>query len=62
MDEAKIYLTCLLLEERKNFKPLPVGTFHILYNYVMVKYDIHDTSFSIPVDTIRGLVKYGTTE
>ena len=53
MYEAKLNLTCLLLEEKKNFKRLPVGTFHLLHNYVMNKYDLHEKSFSIPVDTIR---------
>ena len=61
MDEAKLHITCLFLEENNNFKRLPVGTFHLLHNYVMTNYDIHETSFSIPVDTIRGRSKYGTT-
>ena len=61
MDEAKIHITHLFLEEKKNFKRLPKGTFHILQNHVMTKYDLHDTSFSIPVDTIIGQYKYGTT-
>ena len=61
MDEAKLHLTRLFLEEKKNYKRLPVGTFHLLHNYVMTKYDLHETSFSITVDTIRGQAKYGTT-
>ena len=61
MDEAKLHLTCLFLEEEKNHKRLPVGTFHLLHNYVMTKYDLHETSFSITVDTIRGQSKYVTT-
>ena len=60
MDEVKLHLTHLLLEEKKNFKRLPKGTFRILHNHVMTKYDIHETSFSIPVDTIRGRYKYVT--
>ena len=61
MDEAKLHLTHLFLEEKNNFKRLPKGTFYLLHNHVMTKYDIHETSFSIPVDTIRGWSKYGTT-
>ena len=61
MDEAKFHLTSLFLEEKNNFKRLPAGTFHRLNNHVMNKYDLHDTSFSIPVDTIRGRAKYGIT-
>ena len=60
MDKANLHLTCLFLDENNNFKRLSVGTFHLLYNYVMTKYDLHYTSFSIPVDTIRGRSKYGT--
>ena len=41
MDEVNIYLTCSLLEEKKNFQHLPTGTFHLLHNYVMTKYDLH---------------------
>ena len=54
MDEAKIHLTRLFLEEKKNFKRLTVETFHILHNHVMTKYDLNETPFSIPVDTNRG--------
>ena len=61
IDEEKIHITNLFFEEKKSFKRLPKITFHLLYNYVMTKYDLHETSFSIPVDTIRGLAKYGTT-
>ena len=61
MDEANIHLTHFFLEGNNNFKPLPVGTFHLLHNYVMTKYDLHETPFSIPVDTIRGRSKYETT-
>ena len=43
MDEAKLHLTCLFWEEKKNFKRLSVGTFHLLHNYVMNKYDLHET-------------------
>ena len=42
MDEAKIHLTCLLLEEKNNFQRLLTGTFHILHNFVMTKHDIHE--------------------
>ena len=52
MDKTKLHITCLLLEEKNNFQRLPTGTFHLLHNYVMIKYDPHETSFSIPVDTI----------
>ena len=61
MDEEKLHLTRLLLEKKENCKRLPVGTFHLLKNHAMTKYDLHETSFSIPVDAIRGLSKYGTT-
>ena len=61
MDEAKLHLTCLSLEENNNFQSLPAVTFHILHNNVMTKYDLHETSFYNPVDIIIGLVKYGTT-
>ena len=61
MDEAKFHLTRLFLEEKNNFKRLLVGTFHLLHNYVMTKYDLHETSLSIPVDIITGRAKYGTT-
>ena len=42
MDEAKLHLNILFLEEKKNCNCLPVGTFHILHNYVMTNYDIHE--------------------
>ena len=61
MDEAKFHLTRLFLEEKNNYKHLPVGTFHLLHNYATTKYDIHETSLSITVDKIRGRAKYGTT-
>ena len=61
IDESKFHLTWLFLEEKKNFKRLLVGTFHLLHNHVMTKYDLHEISFSIPVDKIRGRSKYGTT-
>ena len=61
MDEENLHLTHLFLEEKNNFNRLPVGTFHLLNSYVMTKYDPHETSFSVPVDTIRGLPKYRTT-
>ena len=54
MDEAKIHITHLFLEEKKNFKRLPKGTFHLLQKHVITKYDLHEKSFSIPVDKIRG--------
>ena len=59
MDEAKLHITSLLSEEKKSFKRLPIGNFHLLHNYIMTKYDLHEKSFSIPVDTIRGQAKYG---
>ena len=62
MDEANIHLNFLFLEEKKNFKRLPIGTFRLLHNCVMTKYDLHEIPFSIPVDTIRGQSKYGTNE
>ena len=62
MDEAKLHLTHLFLEENNDFKRLPAGTFHLLHNHVITTYDIHDTSLSISVDTTRGRAKYGTTE
>ena len=43
MDEAKLHLTRLFLEEKNNFKSFPVGTFHLLQKYVMTKYDLHYT-------------------
>ena len=61
MDEQKLHLTRLFLEEKNSFKRLPAGTLHLLHNHVMTKYDLHETSFSIPIDTIRGRSKYGTT-
>ena len=61
MDEAKLHLTRFLLEEKNDFKRPTVGTFHILHNHVMTKYDLHETSLSIPVDTIIGRAKYVTT-
>ena len=62
MDEAKLRITCLSLEEKKNSQRLPIVTFHIPHIYVITKYDLRDISFSIPVDTIIGRDKYGTTE
>ena len=41
MDEAKLNLTCLFMEEKKKFQRLPTGIFHLLHNYIMTKYDIH---------------------
>ena len=61
MDKTKLHIACLLLNEKNNFQRLPTGTFHIPHNNVMTKYDIHETSLSIPVDTIRGLAKYRKT-
>ena len=61
IDEANLHPTRLFSEEKNNFKRLPVGTFHILHNYAMAKYDLRETSFYISVDTIRGRDKYGTT-
>ena len=61
MDEANLHLTRFFLEGNNNFQRLPTGTFHLLHNYVMTKYDLHKTPFSIPVDTIIGQAKYGTT-
>ena len=61
MDGAKLHLTHLFLEEKKNFKRLPVETFHLLHNYVMTKYDPHETSFAIPVGKSIGQSKYRTT-
>ena len=61
MDEAKHHITHFFLEENKNFKRLPKGTFRILHNHAITKYDLCETSFSIPVDTIRGQEKYVTT-
>ena len=61
MDEAKLHLTRFFLEEKKNFKSLPAGTLHLLHNHFMTKYDLNETSFSTPVDTIRERYKYGTT-
>ena len=61
MDESNIHITCLFLEEKNNFKRLLIETFHLLQNYVMTKYDIHDKSFSTPVDMIGVRSKYGTT-
>ena len=61
MDEGNIHFTRLLKEDQKDFKRLPVETFHLLHKYVINKYDIHETSFSTPTDTIRGRAKYGTT-
>ena len=39
--EAKLHITRLLLEEKKNFQRLPTGTFHLLPNYAMANYDLH---------------------
>ena len=61
MDEVNLHINFLFLDQKKNFQRLPTRTFHLLHNYVMTKYDLHETSFSIPVDTIRGRAKYGTT-
>ena len=61
MDKAKIHINHFFLEGNNSFKRLPIGTFHLLHNYVMTKYDLHETSLSIPVDTIRGGAKNGTT-
>ena len=61
MDEAKLHLTHLFLEEKKKFKRLPKRTFHLLHNHVMTNYDLHETSFFILIDTIIGRPKYGTT-
>ena len=61
IDESKFHLTRLFLEEKNNLKHLPSGTFHLLHNHFMTKYDLHETSFSILVDTIRGRYKYVTT-
>ena len=61
MDEVKLHLTHLFLEGKNNFKRLPKVTFRILHNHFMTKYDLHETPFSIPFDTIRGRSKYGTT-
>ena len=49
-----------MLEEKNNYQRLPTGTFHLLHKYDMAKYDIHETSFSVPVDAIIGRAKYGT--
>ena len=62
MDEEKLYLTHLFLYEKKHFKRLPIGTFHLLHKYFMTKCDIHEISFSITIDTIRGRAKDGTTK
>ena len=43
MDEAQLHITNLFLEENKSFKRLPKITFHLLYKYVMTKYDLHET-------------------
>ena len=61
IDEVKLYLNCLLLDETNNFKRLTLGTFHLLHNYTMTKYYSNETSLSIPVDKIIGRYKYGTT-
>ena len=61
MNELNINITCLFLEENNNFKRLPIGTFHLLHNYITTKHNLHETSFSIPVDTIRGRANNGTT-
>ena len=61
MDEVKLHLTRWCLEENNCFKRLPKVTFRLLHNHAMTKYDLHETSLSIPVDTIRGQAKYGTT-
>ena len=59
--ELRFIHSRLLLEENKNFQCLPTGNFHLLHNYVMTKYGIHEASFSFPIDTTRGRAKYGTT-
>ena len=61
MYELNLHLACLLFEGNNNFQHLPTGTFHLLYNYVMTKYDLHHTYLSIPIDTTRGRDKNGTT-
>ena len=61
MDETKLHLTNFLLEEKKKFQRPIIGTFHILHKYDMTNYDLHETSFYIPVDTTKGRAKYGTT-
>ena len=62
MYETTLHLTRLFLEENNNIKRLPIVTFHLLHNYVMTEYDLHDTALSNPVYTFRGRAKYGTTE
>ena len=62
MDEAKLHLTHLFLEENKNFKCIPKWTFHLLHNHVMTKYDLHETSLYIHIGKIIGRSKYGTTD
>ena len=59
MDEAKFYITRFFLEYINSFQRLPTWTFHLLHNYAMTKYDLHETSFYIPIDRIRGRAKYG---
>ena len=61
MHESNLHITRLFLEEKNDFWRLPTGTFHILLNYVMNKYDLHKTSLFVPVDTIIGRSKYVTT-
>ena len=59
MDEAKLHLTRLFLEEKNNFKRLPAGTFYLLHNHVTTKYYFYETLLYIPVDKMRGKSKYG---
>ena len=61
MDEVNLHINFLFLDQKKNFQRLSTRTFHLLHNYVMTKYDLHETSLSIHVDTIIGRSKYGTT-
>ena len=41
MDEVKTHITHLSLEEKNKFHRLPTGTLHLLYKYIMTKYDPH---------------------
>ena len=41
MDEAKLHNTHLFLEGNNNFNFLPKGTFYLLHNHAMTKYDLH---------------------
>ena len=40
---AKLHITHLLLEGKNNLQSLLIRTLNLLYNYVMTKYDIHET-------------------